>query len=183
MKRKRLRDLYLAGRVTDDEYGADLQELTRSFEAEERAFALRDDWFEDASKMLNLAAEFEWVLEHGAPAAKRQAVLDLRSHLLWDGKNLSISNVKQVDLLINGLENAKRENPAFEPEKVVDTSGRNGLFRVVCPTLCTLLDEVRTRFQPYPQVTTKRRKPHPGELAQRPATCRTPGRLRSNLPE
>ena len=143
-KRKRLRDLYLAGQVSDEEYRSDLAELALGFEREERGFALRDDWQEDTTKILDLAVELENVLRHGTAEAKRQAVLDLSSHLLWDGTKLSISNAKRVDLLINGLQEMREQNPAFEPEKTVDTSGQNGLFVSVCPTWCSLLDEVRT---------------------------------------
>jgi site-specific DNA recombinase len=150
-KRKRLRDLYVSGQIAEQEYEADLKELADGFEREERSFALRDDWFEDTVKMVNLAAEFEFILVHGTAPDKKQATLDLGSHLLWDGQSLCISCSKQANVLIQGLQRIKRENPGFEPEKIVDTSGRNRDFRDVRPTMCSLLDEVRTCFQTYPQ--------------------------------
>ena len=164
-KRKRLRDLFVSGQIDEKEYESDLAELAGGFEREERSFALRDDWFEDTVKIINLAAELELVLLHGNAAAKRQATLDLGSHLLWDGKNLCISCSKRANVLIEGLQKAKLENPGFEPEKIVDTSGRNRDFRDIRPTLCTLLDEVRTCFETYPQARRKPRSKNKARLA------------------
>jgi hypothetical protein len=144
MKRKRLRDLFTSGQITGEEYQADMAELEHSEEDQERAVGEATDWLEDAKKVLNLAVELETVILHGAPDHKNQAMKDLRSNLTWDGKKLSIFNGKMANVLLRTLNLAKAQNPAFEPEKCVDTSGSNEVFESIRPTLCRGMDAIRT---------------------------------------
>ena len=144
MKRKRLRDLFISGQITEEEYQGDMAELDRSADEEETALALRGDWMEDARKVLNLAVEMEQVLTFGSPEHKNQALRHLRSNLTWDGQKLSVFNGKTANILLETLNLARAENPAFEPENCVDTSGSNEVFESVRPTLCRGMDAIRT---------------------------------------
>ena len=144
MKRKRLRDLFISGQMTEDEYKSDMAELDRSAGEEDEALVPRGDWLEDARKVFDLAVELENILRHGSPEQKFQALKDLRSNLTWDGEKLSIFNAKTTNALIRALFLAKAENPAFEPEKCVDTSGSNDVFQSVRNTLCRECDAIRT---------------------------------------
>ncbi|MEN9921242.1 MAG: hypothetical protein RLZZ517_220 [Candidatus Parcubacteria bacterium] len=133
---KRLRELFVSGYITEEEFNTDVRELDRFQTEEEERIARRSDWMTDAKKVLNLAVECEHVIKHGDPKVKKQAFRDLGSNLTWDGKNLSISNTKLVSGLLDTLKSARAENPLFEPEKCVDTSSRNQDFDAVRPTLC-----------------------------------------------
>lgn len=143
-KRKRLRELLLSGQITEDEYQSDIAELERVSEEEEKRITERADWMTDARNVLNLAVECENIIVHGDALAKNQAFRNSCSNLVWDGENLLLHKGKLVSILFDTLKKAREKNPRFEPEKDVDTSGRNEDFESVRPVLCRGLDSIRT---------------------------------------
>jgi DNA invertase Pin-like site-specific DNA recombinase len=97
-----------------------------------------------AERAFNLAVGVAEVFENGTPEEKKEALLEIGSNLTLKEKKLNVSNVNLYSMIINGLLAAKTKNPLFEPEKIDDTSGRNGVFVDVCPTLLRMLNDVRT---------------------------------------
>ena len=119
-RKRRLRELYMAGGVTEEEYRTDLTRLQAQFAEKTESFQTRDDIIADTKKILNLAVDLENVLKSKSPDLKRQALLDIRSNLVWDGKKLRFCNVKRVNHLLETIKNVEAEKWPFEPRKYVD---------------------------------------------------------------
>lgn len=134
-KRRRLRELYVSGQITEEEFKGDAAEMERIFTERQEQLAERESSVTDLEKILNLAVELENVIRFGDAKAKNQAFRNSCSNLTWDGKSLFICNTKRINILIEMLRMARQANPAFEPEKCVDTSTRNGVFMSVRPIL------------------------------------------------
>lgn len=143
-KRRRLRELYVSGQIDEDEFRSDSRELEETYREMEERLTERDATKTDIEKIFDLAVELENVITFGDAEAKNQALKDSRSNLTWDGESLFICNVKRVNVLIEMLKSAREENPAFEPEKCVDTTSRNPIFMSVRPILWRGVHEIRT---------------------------------------
>ncbi len=88
-----------------------------------------------AQRAFNLAVGISKVFENGTIEAKRGTLSEIGSNLTLKEKKLGVSNVDLYSVIINGLLEAKAKNPQFEPENIIDTSGRNEVFASVCSTL------------------------------------------------
>lgn len=143
-EKKKLREMYRKKLITQDEYESDLKEL--NLQLTDTQQPEEEDWLKRAEEIVSLDEEFTNVIQNGTFKEKQTVLSKLRSNLLWDEEKLSIINTKPVQALVNALTTAKRKNPLFEPEKIVDTTIQNSVFDTVRPILLRGLDNVRTQI-------------------------------------
>lgn len=106
-----------------------------------------DGWVSEVEAGLNLLPNLVSIVETGSLEEKRAALEKIGSNLTLIDGNVRIRAAKWVEVLIKGLDEAKRENPRFEPENTVDTSGSNPVFASVRPILRGAIENVRTCYQ------------------------------------
>jgi len=149
-RRRRLKDLYLAGEMDVEEYRADLKHLEASYGGaiqKEEATQCKGDWLKHAKEILNLAADFEQVMQNGDVAEKHQALGLFTSNLFWDGEKLVIHMDGLVKILVSTLDAATSENPDFEPSTCGSTEPSNPDFEKVRPVLLRGLNAFRTFYE------------------------------------
>lgn len=136
-KKKKLRSLLVDGLITNEEYLSD----TKSLEGE-RMFLLSNNKKNNPSDMLSrvnnvidLSQTMDEIIRSTDEKTKSSFLSKLGSNLIWDEEKLSIINTKCIQVLIDGLSEAKRKNPQFEPENIVDTSDSNEVFRDIRPIM------------------------------------------------
>ena len=106
------------------------------------------DWFSEAKKLFDLAVSLQTSFsEKGSKKAKKEALAQLRSNLVWDDQKLSIINTKLINTYIYGLKRAKAKIPSFEPKNYVVDKGRNTDFSALCPSLRRWVDDVRNQLK------------------------------------
>jgi hypothetical protein len=93
-----------------------------------------------AERAFNLAIGVSKIFENGTVKEKKEALSEIGSNLKLKEKKLNVYNTNLYSVIIKGLLSAKEKNSAFEPENIVDTSGRNEVFVDVCPSFLRDLD-------------------------------------------
>lgn len=69
---------------------------------------------------------------------------ELDSNLTLKDKMLNVRNKKLIEILENGLFEAREINKAFEPRNSEADKDKTEVFASVCPTLLPLADKFRT---------------------------------------
>jgi len=110
-RRKRLRELYSGGHITEEEFKSDAADLERTRAEREAQLDEELTSREEVEKAHDLAVELRHVLEDGTPQAKNQALSDARLNLTWDGKKLFISNAESANRLLERVKNLRSEKP------------------------------------------------------------------------
>jgi len=141
-KENELKELALMktrGLLEDDEFlslkailGAEIRGLRKEIQDLNHIDPQR---LERAQRAFNLAVGVAKIFEMGTTKEKKEALSEIGSNLTIKEKKLNVSNTNLYSVIINGLLLAKTKNPQFEPENIVDTSGRNKVFADVCPAL------------------------------------------------
>lgn len=148
-KLNRLLDLRLrkAEHSPDEEELYDRKEATlrRELQTLEGKSAGSDtNWLAEARRQFLVASDVLEHFEDSSLEAKKDALAALASNLTLDSGSVSIVNAKSVEAFISGMRRSRRENPAFEPRKCVDTTRRNQVFASVIPRMLRTLENVRT---------------------------------------
>ncbi len=138
-KRENLIHLRLENRISDEDYERLKNELEGKIEAtKQRLESLEGEagaWMNKAEKTFDLAQRLVEISLSGTVEEKKEILSQLGSNLKLRGKELSISNAPQFELLLKGLAEAKAENPRFEPKNIEDLSDENEVLDSVRPTL------------------------------------------------
>lgn len=134
-KKERYRNLLAEEMIETKEYEHDTTKLNKEIEKLEEHSKKGRNWIEEAENIIDLGLEMREVIKNGTIRAKRELLLKFGSNLVWDEKELIISNVKPIQILIDGLLWAKQKNTKFEPKSIVDTSDRNSVFEDIRPNL------------------------------------------------
>lgn len=133
VKKEKYRDLLVDGVIEREEYEHDTKKIGVEIEKMKENSTKQVNWVQEADKIIDLGLEIKNIIKNGTTNAKREVLTRLGSNLIWDEEELFISNTKPIQILIDGLEWAKRKNPQFEPENIVDTSERNEVFEDIRP--------------------------------------------------
>lgn len=131
----RYRQMLADGQIEAIEYESDIKVIKKEISELKNPKYKNRDWHKVAEDIVDLTTEMIETLENGLIADRRAIFTRLGSNLIWNEEILDIINAKPIQKLIDGLNEAKRKNPKFEPESIVDTSERNEVFRDVCPIL------------------------------------------------
>jgi len=142
IKKARYREMLADGLISADEYRLDVAKLEGGIPVSKDDTG--NEWMERARKIISLTtSNLSDVIENGTTKDKREIFVSLGSNLNWDEKNLSISHLKSVQTLIDGINQAKRENAEFEPKNTLAVKDKSGVFAAVCPSLLRTWDNVR----------------------------------------
>ncbi len=133
-KKARYREMLADALITPEEYRKDMERLD-SIAATPEALVEAQTWLAKADEIVDLTTEFRNIIENGTVEAKRRVLSRLGSNLIWDEKELRISNRKSVQALVNGLNRVRAENPWFEPEKTLADKDESGAFAALRPAL------------------------------------------------
>ncbi|MFZ2072653.1 MAG: recombinase family protein [Minisyncoccia bacterium] len=134
-KKEKYRSLLVDGMIEREEYEHDIDKIKSDIKNIEENSNKRADWIEKAENIIYLGLEMKKIIKHGTKIAKREILSKLGSNLTWNEEELSISNVKPIQILIDGLIWAKQKNNKFEPENIIDTSSGNSDFEDIRPSL------------------------------------------------
>lgn len=88
-----------------------------------------------AHRAFNLATGIELVFRNGSPNEKREALYETGSNLTFADRTPSIYHANLYSVIIKGLQNARAENPKFEPENSLADKDETDVFTSVRPTL------------------------------------------------
>ena len=91
--------------------------------------------FSEAKRDFELLSIILHIIQNGTVEQKKDVLHALRSNLAVRDKKLNVYNKKSIDAFKECLLLAKAENGAFEPENIVDLTGRNDAFTSVLPTV------------------------------------------------
>ncbi|MDD5318417.1 MAG: recombinase family protein [Candidatus Pacebacteria bacterium] len=116
-KKIRLREMLRDNQITDDEYRADVEGLQRQYAQSDDAGNV--DWYSRMNEIVDLTLCMKKVLENGTIQQKRNILSQLGSNLVWNDKELSITNDIAIEKLVEGIKRAKEINPEFEPKNCV----------------------------------------------------------------
>jgi site-specific DNA recombinase len=147
-RKKRIIQMMADDAIPQQDGRSALEELNKCISASnvKKSFS---NGIEEAIKIANLTREFVAIMESDDTRAKRAVLSEFGSNLVWNEKELSITNTKWVDVLAGGLKEAKRENPRFEPKNIVDTSDSNEVFASIRPILLRTWDDVRIAINEF----------------------------------
>ncbi|MDP9249724.1 MAG: recombinase family protein [bacterium] len=134
-KKENYRGLLAEGMIEREEYEHDIRKINSEIEKIKDNSKKSPNWLQEAEKIVDLGLELKKIIKNGSVAAKREILSKLGSNLIWDEKELFISNTKPIQILIDGLEWSKQKNPRFEPENIVDTSEQNSDFWDIRPKM------------------------------------------------
>lgn len=134
-RKKKLRDLLADEVIEREEYEHDKKEIEAEEAKMEKGAVSGADWLQKAENIIDLGLEMKKIVKDGTIAAKREVLSKLGANLIWDEKELFISNIKPIQILIDGLEWAKQKNPKSEPKNILDTSEQNSDFEDIRPIL------------------------------------------------
>ncbi|KKR43399.1 MAG: Resolvase domain protein [Parcubacteria group bacterium GW2011_GWF1_40_6] len=115
-KKTRLREMLRDTQITDEEYKSDLESLKKQYEDTDKKKGVID-WYARMNEIADMTLLIKKTFENGTMQAKRNLLAKLSSNLVWDEKNLSIYNAKEVNTLVEGIKGMRAEFPEFEPKK------------------------------------------------------------------
>src|SRR3989344_4424418 len=133
-RKKKMLQLMADGEVAPEDGNEAINEFN-SVISSEVISSRKDGWFEKALDVTDLLTEFVGIMKSDDVQAKREVLSRLGSNLVWDEKKLSILNVKWVNVLVDGLKEAKRINSEFEPKNSLADKDKTEVFASVRPSL------------------------------------------------
>lgn len=95
---------------------------------------------DEARRTFNLMVEIADIFKNGGYEEKTDALSELGSNLTLKDKILNVRNKKLIEILENGLFEAREINKAFEPRNSEADKDKTEVFASVCPTLLRELD-------------------------------------------
>lgn len=123
-KKTRLRQMLRDEQITNEEYQSDLKDLNNKYSSTNKKEEAKD-WYSKMNNIADLLVSTKEVLENGTMQAKRNLLSKLSSNLVWDEKNLSIYNAKEINKLVEGINGIKSKFPKFEPKNYQAPQGSN----------------------------------------------------------
>ncbi|MEI6479610.1 MAG: recombinase family protein [bacterium] len=90
---------------------------------------------DEARRTFNLMVEIADIFKNGGFEEKTNALSELGSNLTLKDKILNVRNKKLIEILENGLFEAREINKAFEPRNSEAGKDKTEVFASVCPTL------------------------------------------------
>ena len=141
-KKIRYRELLAGGLFSQTEYLADINIIN------DELISLREshNGTSDQKAILDvftMGADLLTVLETGESELIRPMLSRFGANLLWDEKELVIQGNPRIQILIQGLDYAKRKFPLFEPKTTLGNKDKTGVFEPVIPILCSICEDVR----------------------------------------
>lgn len=137
-KKLRLRDMLRDEQITKEEYDSDLRRLQGEYANTEEP-EKKIDWYSEMNQIVDLTLELNKTLEGGTLKAKRNLLSKLGSNLVWNDRELIISNKKSIDKLVEGIKLAREINPKFEPKNCLVYQGEKEKTEVFSSVFSTML--------------------------------------------
>ncbi len=142
--KKRTREMFSLGLISQQEFKADYQGIIlkeQAFESKQTHFK---DYYDELEALLDLCSGLVTVMEKGTQQEKRDLLSRFPSNLVWDEEILSIHKPKWLLAFEKGRKTLLLKNTHVEPKDSLVNKGQNTPLRVLCPTLLGWLDTVRT---------------------------------------
>jgi site-specific DNA recombinase len=133
-EKRMLRDMYRKEMISEEEYKVDLAELEQKYNNNGNVSYV-SDWFDELNNIVDLGVEMKNIINNGTVKQKKDILSRLRSNLVWDEENLSISNVFWMDTYIKGRKEVLSQYPWFEPRNNLVNKRKNTDLTVLCPTM------------------------------------------------
>jgi len=134
-RKRKYRQMLADGQIEALEYDSDIKGINEELSKLNNPQRKSRDWHKVAEDITDLTTEMVETIKSGLTKDKRAMFTRLGSNLIWNEEILSIINTEPIQMLIDGLNEAKRKNPKFEPESILDTSERNEVFEDIRPIL------------------------------------------------
>ena len=112
-----------------------LADLNKTISSSRNHTPVPSDWFDIALDLTDLTKEFVDTMQSDDVKSKRVVLSRLGSNLIWNEEKVSITNTKWMNILIEGLKEAKLKNPKFEPRFCEADKDKTEVFASVRPTL------------------------------------------------
>lgn len=138
-KRAKTRAMLRDEKITQAEYDEDIKRLESEYADVHTQKTGKVDWYARLMEITDITAGVSHVLKGEDAASKRNILSSLGSNLIWDDKNLTIINTKEVDALIAGIKRVKAEYPKFEPKNYRVNKGQNEKTGDFSPAFSSLL--------------------------------------------
>jgi len=142
-KKRRLRGLLADEIISKDEYLSDIQGIDSELE---KLTVTDKETQQRYLQSLEAAVNAYDAFQSNIPEHKSVALHTLSSNLTWDEENLEFIRPKWMEVLIEGIQEAIRENPQFEPKKSLANKDKTEVFASVSPILLRTLEKVRGTF-------------------------------------
>lgn len=136
-KKTRLRVMLRDNQITDEEYREDMESLKNAHTPTLKENTI--DWYSKMNEIVDLTMCNKDVLENGTIQAKRNILSKLGSNLIWNDKELIISNSKSINKLVYGIKLLREGNQKFEPKISFAMQGLNEKTEPFDPVFSTLL--------------------------------------------
>jgi site-specific DNA recombinase len=115
---------------------ASLEIQIQSLRSELQKYGSTDiEQLKKAHKAFNLATGLALIFEGEDTSEKKDALVETGSNLVLKEGKISVYHSELYSALVKGLNAAKEENPAFEPENTLADKDKTDVFTSVCPTL------------------------------------------------
>lgn len=148
IKKSKLRALLRDGKINDEEYDFDLKQLNKEY-SDIKIENQNKNWFKGMTDILKIAEESKDIFNPESDIrAKKEILVKLGSNLVWNEEKLFIFNRKEIDILINGVKEAKSKNTKFEPKLNFDLQGLNEKTEPLNPVFSTLLRGQGSNLRP-----------------------------------
>ncbi|MCF7864989.1 MAG: recombinase family protein [Candidatus Pacebacteria bacterium] len=133
-RKKKIIEMMADGALSPADGKVSLEELNKTILSSSRR-KVDASWFDTAINIADLTKEFVDIMQSDNINSKREVLSRFGSNLIWDEEKVSIINTKWMDILIQGLKEAKLKNPQFEPRNYDVDKGKTDVFASVCPNL------------------------------------------------
>lgn len=148
IKKSKLRALLRDGKINDEEYDFDLKQLDKEY-SDIKIENQNKNWFKGMTDILKIAEESKDIFNPESDIrAKKEILVKLGSNLVWNEEKLFIFNRKEIDILINGVKEAKAKNTKFEPKLNFDLQGLNEKTEPLNPVFSTMLRGQGSNLRP-----------------------------------
>lgn len=130
----------MRGAIDDDDFLRLKTTIKAEIEQAEKASAgihgiSTEKILDEARRTFNLMVEIADIFKNGGYEEKTDALSELGSNLTLKDKILNVRNKKLIEILENGLFEAREINKAFEPRNSEADKDKTEVFTSVCPTL------------------------------------------------
>ena len=148
LQKERLLSIFSKGHLNEETYISETKKIDTEIEHLQSSEESQD-WVAVIEHYLKLGMECVAIFENGSFDDKRALLEELSSNLIWNEKNLNVSNDIMLKHFIKDLKRIKSKYPQFEPGNPIDFKGSKALFGTRCPIVLGWLDKVRTHFLPH----------------------------------
>lgn len=130
-KKQRTRQMYRDQLSTEEEFKQDMAILDKEYADLDRDVKVVD-WYSKMNEIVDLSEEIKNIFEKGSYDAKRNILSKIGANLIWNDKNLIVSNRNSINKLIEGIKCIAPYFNRLEPKKVLANKGQNDVFDQVC---------------------------------------------------